>query len=408
MFHRERLGRLCVVGSLCALTVALALGARVRDGTPQDVLRDFRQRSLTRAGTTTPEQARAEADLLLRTLAAAGPQSPASPGLITAAFTVLPRAGRDQEAIDLARLHFDLLPDPWWRETMANEAIGLRVKRSRDSGLPMPEDARQQCREDALRGLEGQPSAESLLLAGSFDKLAGIAPLMHVRASTMPTPEERRTELRALQRLFRAAHDAATAAGRRNPVAMDLFGVTKELHDDYMASTPAPRVDDYLDIVCVVPHVPGDSFSPDVFLNNTTYDRALPRRFRDDLVRAAPGRFSPAAVLRARYKLLAEDRAGLADGTALPAGVAADAELLLHDLHEFEATLDPSAPRPPGLNTAATLPLMIEQTLLTLWEVHWTRSHRCDLAAPAGREYLQRRADTPSAREITRILGNCH
>lgn len=408
MLHRQRLGRICVVGSLCSLTVALALGARVRDGTPNDVLRDFRQRALARAGTTSPEQASAEADLLLRTLAEAGPANPASPGLVTAAFTVLPRAGRDQEAIDLARRHFDLLPDPWWRETMANEAIGLRVKRSRDSGLPMPEDARLQCREDALRGLQGQPSAESLVLAGSFDKLAGLAPLLHVRASTMPTPEERRTELRALQRLFRSAHEPATAAGRPNPVAMDLFGVTKELHDDYMASTPEPRVDEYLEIVCAVPHVPGDSFSPDVFLNNTVYDRALPRAFRDGLVRAAPGRFSAGAVLRARYKLLAEDRAGLADGTALPAGVAADAQLLLHDLHEFEATIDPTAGRPPGLSTAGTLPLMIEQTLLTLWEVHWTRSHRCDLATPAGMEYLQRRTDTPSAREITRVLGNCH
>lgn len=408
MIHRERLGRLCVVGSLCSLTVALALGARVRDGTPQDVLRDFRQRSLARAGTTTPEQASAEADLLLRTLGEAGPQSSASPGLITAAFTVLPRAGRDQEAIDLARRHFDLLPDPWWRETMANEAIGLRVRRSRDSGLPMPEEARQQCREDALRGLEGQPSGESLVLTGNLNKLAGIAPLLHVLASTMPTPEDRRTELQALQRLFRSAHDAATALGRRNPVAMDLFGVTQELHDDYMASTSEPRVDEYLDIVCAVPHVAGDSFSPDVFLKNSLHNRALPRQFREGLARRAPGRFSAGAVLCARYDLLAEDRAGLADGSAMPASVAADAQLLLHDLHEFEAALDPSAPRPPGLNTARTLPLMIEQTLLTLWEVHWTRSHRCDLAAPAGMEYLQRRADTPSAREITRVLGNCH
>lgn len=408
MFHRERIGRLCVVGSLCSLSVALALGARVRDGTPKDVLRDFRQRALARAGTTTPEQASAEADLLLRTLAEAGPANPASPGLVTAAFTVLPRAGRDQEAIDLARRHFDLLPDPWWRETMANEAIGLIVRRYRDHGLPMPEDAKQQCRQDALRGLEGQPSAESLVLAGSLDKLAGIAPLLHVRASTMPTPEERHAELLALQRLFRSAHDAATAQGRRSPVAMDLFGVTKELHDDYMASTPEPRVDEYLNIVCMVPHVPGDSFSPDVFLKNSVHNRALPRRFREELARTAPGRFSPGAVLCARYDLLAEDRAGLADGSTLPAGVAADAQLLLVDLHEFEATLDPTAARPPGLNTAESLSRMIEQTLLTLWEAHWTRSHRCDLAAPAGMEYLQRRADTPSAREITRVLGNCH
>lgn len=291
---------------------------------------------------------------------------------------------------------------------MANEAIGLTVRRYRDQGLPMPEDAQQQCREDALRGLEGRPSAESLLLEGKLDKLAGIAPLLHVRASTMPTSEERRSELRALQRLFRSAHDAAAAADRRNPVAMDLFGVTKELHDDYMASTTDPRVDEYLDIVCAVPHVPGDSFSPDVFLNNSVYNRALPRAFRNDLVRAAPGRFSEGTVLRARYKLLAEDRAGLADGTALPAGLAADAELLLHDLHEFEASLEPGAPRPPGLNTAGSLPLMIEQTLLALWEVHWTRRHRCDLAAPAGAEYLQRRTDTPSAREIARVLSACH
>lgn len=93
LFHRQRIGRLCIAGSLCSLTAALALGARTLDGTPQDVLREFRQRSLARAGTTTPEQASAEADLLLRTLARAGPADPASSGLITAAFTVLPQAG---------------------------------------------------------------------------------------------------------------------------------------------------------------------------------------------------------------------------------------------------------------------------------------------------------------------------
>jgi hypothetical protein len=368
-------------------------------------LRSHHDRVAQRGRPSTPEEASEDATRLLTALAAAPAGHECRAGLVLASLGALPVAGRTAEAIDMSCQAMTEIPDPAWRAMLANNAIGLRVQPYR--GGAIPDGVRQDCRRDAIRGLEGQPDPNTLVDLGRLDDLASIMPLLHVVASTEPEPTQQAHAVAGLIDICMRAQVRARASGVRNPVHADLFELVKGRGDVVVRRGGSDVAAELWSLVTMIPlDAPGDMTS-DTLFRGFAARKDWPLSLRREVVAlASTPVVSEGAIVCARYGLLFADHASMERGEGSATSVLAAAESLLADLHALESSVAPGAV-PVGLNGPRSLDVMIRQTLAFIWEIQLKRMGRCDLARPAAVEYIARYPDRPTARQMQRALDSC-